>query len=508
MPESPTATPTADYERGRSNSDVSMQTEQNGTRVSVDPPNSDDTALRAVANIIRRASGSPSQSPTQVPGAFPNTETAAVAINGTAEHRNDRNEIGHLLSEPENNSYLASGLTYFILTGRALACCYRYLMIRAYMDIVFKLPYTNRAPENLKQYLSIAIATFFLWVDVLVSVIKPEKNVKTFLMRLVSKIRHCHMRGEADEAHPWDLRILGAIAIASSGYRGYVGFKSVSYDLSLIPQFDFLSSNPAKIMNTSIAACAALSSSLCFYAYQYKEKSAGSWRTLRQLRESDHQDVWNTVQKQSFYKKEYILGAAVAFAAGVNAAMAPLFHDGKFSPDTWKIALFALLGVPNIIFNLRYAYFRVFMLKRVIKEAEKKGLLAKEEEQKLIPTTWLEKIAESRLFYVITDINSVGNGLTFSAAVIQTLILGFSLIVQQTDSKRAQELLNSPYTYLILSLISVPFIVGAWKQSREMWQGNSYSSWFPCCDKKREVSANNNMHNASSSGSLQVMGNG
>jgi len=423
------------------------------------PRLSPEQALEAVADLIQDA-----LQPNRNIHSIPSADTISMSlINNNSIERNP------LIAQPMTKTDLFFDLVKYILTGllllgRTLSCFYRYIMMMALMDIIFRLPVLHETDEHKKQYASIATAIFFLSADIFVSVIKTAKNVSRFVGNVISSLRNPHPARE-EESYSLDLRALGMIAIFSSGFRGYVGCSAVLGEIGKIPEFYFFNNTAMDVARVATSIFCAISSSVCFYSFQYGEKAVGSWRAIRLLNENEeNKENWSRVQQASFYKKEYRWAWMLAIAAGLNAAMAPLFHNGKFSIDTWKLILFIVLGIPNVFFNLRYAYVRVFMLKLVVGEAEKN--------KKLIGPP--EKKAQS-FIRMITNINAIGNGLTFSVAVIGTLLIA-PLLMANDNHPGWKDFSNSPYLYLGLVLFSIPFTYGSYRQNQSMWQSHSRRS--------------------------------
>lgn len=382
-------------------------------------------------------------------------------------------------------SHIKTGTGYILLGGRVLSCLYRFVLVNESVRLLFKTPGLNRWQEAPSVIIAADVigATLAL-ADMIQTIIATKESVLALCQHPnwlsgITQFFKSIFQGE----YPKDLLISGLMVCFASGMKGAVGSQNVLHRITQFPHME----NAAKL--TPMTYLVALSSSICFLAFQWLGQGMWVDRAFKSLKQDDHYSNYLSRHK-AWDRSTTAIGVSMGIAGASVGAVAACYVNHQFEFNNPLHITFFFIALTATYFNLCYSYNLITRMEWLLKLHNSESCTAclNEPAAPVVVTIQsaeteaschdgVAKRCSSFFGSGVSGLAALGGSITFSPAIIRTLQIIFRLIgMASSNEERYNAIAESPFFIMSGLILSLPFVYLSMLQYTAVWGKSGTSS--------------------------------
>lgn len=392
------------------------------------------------------------------------------------------------------------GFAVLMLLGRALACLYRFVLMRDTIGLFLTIPGLHLYADAKHTFLiKQIIAGVFASSDVVRTMDSTQAEVIGFFQHPDYKNAARDFWQSAKKGdYPRSLLISALFVAFSTAIKARDGFQETLEQASTLPHL-------SSLKNGAFAAyIVAFCSAACFIAFMVFGRSMWVARTKMVLANDENWIAFretNPDSKRWLYLRN-LMGKLLSTLGALSAGIPTFYVDGHFKFDLENVIFFFLMVPANAYSNYTWSFNPYYQYKAILKEAEKR-----EQQQPLQAVTISATTEDAKSSDAVTKAGlfalsfnqqemikrarrynnlfcSLGGGFVMCPAIIralQVMLYAITLLISEfkPNNTQPEAFSKNPWFILTAFIISIPAIIGIFLQDVSMMQKDSKETASP-----------------------------
>ena len=433
--------------------------------------NADPEQLHMIAEVIRNAKKKEVSSTSETP----------------AEPETTCQKIVH---------YFKYTFAILMLLGRALACLYRYVLMRDTIRLFLTVPgLSDYANAEHTLIITQAVAGAFGFSDIVRTVDSTQVEVISFFTQENwTKGLTNFFKSIKSGEYPWKLMVASLFVSASTAIKAKGGFEETLAEAITLPHMSGL--KRVDFLSYVVATC----STACLIAFIVFGRAMWVSRANNEL---NNNEEWIAFSKNPETKRwlrlKNMMGAVLSTAGSLASGISIFYSNGDFVFNNIKNIIFFILMLPtNTYFNYTWSFNPVYKFNALLEldNVDNCEKCAEEKTQKeLARSSSVISVGEQQIsaatlpdrFFQLSEKHketvekaikkarqynnlfcSLGGGFVMCPSIIralQVILYGISLIAKDD---RIEAFSKNPYFVMGGFILSIPFVIGIFLQDCSM----------------------------------------